>query len=130
MGNECVTTHPRLLGIEIIGAGEEPHTGLAHNRCSGSPLVKIATSRRSSAGRGTLADKLPPMSTKRDRSRPAGSHDSERRNATEEYELVHSIVRVEYGPAGAIARIDRPDGRDYAGPLPRATLQALREVSE
>lgn len=41
----------------------------------------------------------------------------------------HSIVEFEVGPVGAIARIVRDDGsRGYAGPLPRATIDALREV--
>lgn len=44
--------------------------------------------------------------------------------------LAHSTITIESGPAGTLARIDR-DGEspDYAGPLPRETITALREVA-
>ena len=37
--------------------------------------------------------------------------------------LAHSVVELEAGPAGVVARVE------YAGPLPDATVAALREVS-
>jgi hypothetical protein len=43
--------------------------------------------------------------------------------------LEHSTVRLETGPAGTIARIDRPgEPIDYAGPLPEETADALLAV--
>jgi hypothetical protein len=43
----------------------------------------------------------------------------------------HSTIRLEPGPAGTVARIDhdRRDGTEYAGPLPEATVEALRSVA-
>ena len=49
---------------------------------------------------------------------------------TETLTLANSVVELEAGPAGVVARVDH--GRDrveYAGPLPDATVTALREVS-
>ena len=44
--------------------------------------------------------------------------------------LANSTITFEVGPVGVVARIDQRDGRrDYAGPLPDATISALREVS-
>jgi hypothetical protein len=41
----------------------------------------------------------------------------------------NSIIEFETGPVGVFARITRDDGRrEYAGPLPDATIAALREV--
>ena len=43
--------------------------------------------------------------------------------------LANSTITFEVGPVGVVARIDQRDGRrDYAGPLPDATISALREV--
>lgn len=50
----------------------------------------------------------------------------------EQYELANSHVTLECGPAGVIARIERLAprySRDYAGPLPTETLDALREAA-
>ena len=45
--------------------------------------------------------------------------------------LANSIIEFEVGPVGVFARVDHADGRrDYAGPLPDATISALREVGE
>ena len=50
---------------------------------------------------------------------------------TERLTLEHSIIEFELGPVGVFARVDHADGRrDYAGPLPDATISALREVGE
>jgi hypothetical protein len=44
--------------------------------------------------------------------------------------LSNSVVELEDGPAGTIAAIHRVGrGVEYAGPLPDATIDALREVS-
>ena len=43
--------------------------------------------------------------------------------------LAHSVVELEAGPAGVVARVDYGDRVEYAGPLPDATVAALREVS-
>jgi len=45
-------------------------------------------------------------------------------------QLANSRVSFERGPAGVIARVDHRSGRvDYAGPLPQATIRALRDVA-
>ena len=49
--------------------------------------------------------------------------------ARERLTLANSVVRLEAGPAGTVARISRADDVDYAGPLDDATIAALREVS-
>lgn len=44
--------------------------------------------------------------------------------------LANSVLQLEDGPAGPVARIDHRDGSvGYAGPLDAATIAALREVS-
>lgn len=43
--------------------------------------------------------------------------------------LRNSVVRLEEGAAGIIARIERRTGVEYAGPIPRTTIDALVEVS-
>ena len=66
------------------------------------------------------------MST-RPKSTESGSIAAELR--AERLTLEHSIVEFEVGPVGVVARIDHRDGRrEYAGPLPDATISALREV--
>lgn len=51
-----------------------------------------------------------------------------------EFGLQNSTVTIEYGPAGAIARVEVAGeegySRYYAGPLPAATINALHELSE
>jgi len=43
--------------------------------------------------------------------------------------LRHSTVRLEPGPAGTIAAVERDNGdTDFAGPLPPETVAALVEV--
>ena len=42
--------------------------------------------------------------------------------------LANSVVELEAGPAGTIARIHRVDGVEYAGPIDDQTTAALREV--
>jgi hypothetical protein len=48
-------------------------------------------------------------------------------------EVIHfanTSVSFQSGPAGVIARVDHRSGRvDYAGPLPQATIRALRDVA-
>jgi hypothetical protein len=44
--------------------------------------------------------------------------------------LANSSITLETGPAGTVARVDRVDGTEYAGPLPETTIAALREVGE
>jgi hypothetical protein len=45
-------------------------------------------------------------------------------------QLANSRVAFEYGPAGVIARVENETGGvDYAGPLPQATIRALRDVA-
>ena len=45
--------------------------------------------------------------------------------------FANSTVTFETGPIGTIARVDHADGQtEYAGPLPDATISALREVGE
>ena len=67
------------------------------------------------------------MST-RPKSTESGSIASDLR--AERLTFANSTVTFEAGPVGVVARIDRADGRrDYAGPLPDATIAALREVS-
>ena len=51
------------------------------------------------------------------------------RNARNTLTLANSVVELQSGPVGTIARIDRADAVDYAGPLDEATIVALREVS-
>lgn len=47
----------------------------------------------------------------------------------EEFRLANSFVVLEPGPGGPIARVERTDGVDYAGPLPEPTVDALRELA-
>lgn len=47
---------------------------------------------------------------------------------TEEYDLRHSKIVLEHGPAGTIARVERDGGVDYAGPLPTETILAIVEM--
>ena len=43
--------------------------------------------------------------------------------------FANSVVEFETGPVGTIARLTHDDGTvAYAGPLPDATIAALREV--
>lgn len=42
--------------------------------------------------------------------------------------LAHSKVYLENGPAGVLARVERYDVVEYAGPLPQETIEALAEV--
>lgn len=43
--------------------------------------------------------------------------------------LRNSVVHLEKGAAGIIARIERLNGIEYGGPLPPETVDALREVA-
>jgi len=44
--------------------------------------------------------------------------------------LAHSTVRLEDGPAGTIARVEKPgEPVDYAGPLADETVAALRGLA-
>lgn len=53
-----------------------------------------------------------------------------KRGARDVLQLANSRVSFERGPAGIIARVDHRSGRvDYAGPLPQATIRALRGVA-
>lgn len=45
------------------------------------------------------------------------------------FDLAHSTIVLEDGPAGPVARIERSGRTEYAGPLPEETVDALREVS-
>ena len=43
--------------------------------------------------------------------------------------LANSVVELERGPAGVVGRVRHASGHtEYAGPLPDATIDALREV--
>lgn len=65
----------------------------------------------------------------RDR-RKAAHHDDEPINQeTTEFVLANSVIYLEAGPVGVIARIDHPSRTEYAGPLPDATIDAIAEVS-
>lgn len=70
------------------------------------------------------------MSTHHDRATTA--HEPRDRKGTETLELANSTIRLEHGPAGTLARIDRDTDkgreREYVGPLPQPTVDALREV--
>jgi len=70
------------------------------------------------------------MTTNAHRSRPTGGNDANRRETTEEYQFANSVVTVERGPVGAIARVETGYARYYAGPLPQGTLEALAEVAD
>jgi len=49
--------------------------------------------------------------------------------APSEVTLANTVVELEDGPAGVVARVDHVDGRtDYAGPLDEPTIAALWEV--
>jgi len=50
-------------------------------------------------------------------------------DTTTTLQLRHSTVRLEPGPAGTIAAVERDNGdTDFAGPLPPETVAALVEV--
>lgn len=81
---------------------------------------------------GTSALPCKDSPTRRGRAARKGDHYDRKRSSTKEpatFELENSVVTLEAGPAGAIARIDRTDETDYAGPLPIETIRALREVA-
>lgn len=62
---------------------------------------------------------------------PTQTHDSSTDTKADAIKLAHSVVELERGPAGVIARVQHRSGRvDHAGPLPDATIAALREVGE
>lgn len=70
----------------------------------------------------------------RDRRKPthydrSESADNKAPTDRERFVLANSTVTLERGPAGPVARVERDGVTDYAGPLPRATIDALREVS-
>jgi len=52
------------------------------------------------------------------------------RNEAETLSLRNSIIHLQSGPAGVIARIEWPADfqHEYAGPIPGPTVDALREV--
>lgn len=52
------------------------------------------------------------------------------KTVTTVYNLQHSTVTVQETPNGPIARIEREDSIEYAGPLSLDTLAALTEVAE
>jgi len=49
---------------------------------------------------------------------------------SDRFDLAHSTVFLEHGPAGIVARVERHDRVEYAGPLPQATIDALAEVAQ
>jgi len=50
-------------------------------------------------------------------------------DTTTTLQLRHSTVRLEPGPAGTIAAVERDNGdTDFAGPIPPETVAALVEV--
>lgn len=72
------------------------------------------------------------MTQGRRRNRDKVAHDCKAQNHTERFQFPHSVVTVEDGPAGPVARVERVSGKyklDYAGPLPDPTLEAIREVA-
>ena len=47
----------------------------------------------------------------------------------QELEFENSLVTFECGPVGTIAKIERGTEKEYAGPLPKDTVDSLLEVS-
>ena len=80
-------------------------------------------------GRSGSLFTVPAMSAKP--KRPGKNRGTNGSKVTErkQFELSNSTVILEYGPAGVIARIERPEWVDYAGPLPSETIEALAEVA-
>jgi len=62
-------------------------------------------------------------------SQPTEFDSTARKDHPDRIALANSTITFENGPAGVVARVDRPDGTEYAGPLPETTIAALREVS-
>lgn len=53
------------------------------------------------------------------------------RAARREFEFENSRVVLETGPVGTLARVEYDSGdREFAGPLPDETLDALREIAD
>lgn len=74
------------------------------------------------------------MLSKRTRDRPSRSQKAQDENSTDstEFWLANSRVKIEHGPVGEIARIDRFGETyqlDYAGPISTETVYALKEVA-
>lgn len=66
------------------------------------------------------------MFTNEARDRPRAAKTPNRRK---EFELANTIILLEYGPAGAVARVERGDTKEYAGPLPDDTVDAIETVA-
>lgn len=58
------------------------------------------------------------------------TEDSHKAVSPSEYQLEHSRVVLEPGPAGTVARVERKERTEYAGPLDSETIRALAEVAE
>jgi len=71
------------------------------------------------------------MSRNTHRDRTTGRNERTEFETTDstEIELANSRVTIETGPVGPIARVETGYARYYAGPLPDATVQALKEVA-
>jgi len=70
-----------------------------------------------------------------ERGRPEVAHEPKRCNDIESLQLRNSVVQLEDGPAGTIARIERAEAAhrptpEYAGPLPAETVTALLGVAQ
>jgi hypothetical protein len=63
-------------------------------------------------------------------SQPTETDRIARKDHPDRIALANSTITFETGPAGTVARVDRPDGTEYAGPLPEGTIAALREVGD
>lgn len=65
-------------------------------------------------------------------SQPAGQRSGREaaRDDTTAYRFKNSIVQLERGPAGTLARIERDDVTDWAGPLTPETIDAIEEVAD
>jgi len=112
--------------IELAGENA-PNQGLTHSGSWCAPPIYVAF--ENVAGRGAFGGRLLHMTTNAHRSRPTGSNDASGLTTTEEYQFANSVVTVERGPVGAIARVETGFARYYAGPLPQETLEALAEVA-
>lgn len=80
-------------------------------------------------GLGAFTNQATPMVSTHAHDRPTRSHESNRRKSSGEFQLKNSRVVLEYGPAGAVARVERPNTTDYVGPLSPATIGALKQVA-
>lgn len=80
----------------------------------------------------STGESKPARSVHHSTSAPVGRARDGRKTArydNEVYQLKNSLITVETGPVGLILHIERGYYSEYIGPVPVATVDAIREVA-